>query len=258
MTRQLILGLIVVCSSVFGQSGITPDSVGVLSIATTPPGADIYLDSTYLGRSPLMSPPLRPGGYHLRLFYPSVFAWNPLQMHDSVDVVGGSRVEKQLDLGTYLRVHSIPSGGTLTVGRFPIGRTPFFLNSPATGPGELGMFKEGYDSVTISPHEISDGFVRIRLRPIPGILALPAAGDLVVRSPGADNWSTYASAATMVASGIASALLKDRANKEFDRYLLTKDPGSLSRTRGLDKGAAITLAVSQLSFVILAAILLSE
>lgn len=258
MIGRLILGLFIACSSVLGQSSLTPDSLGVLSVATTPPGADIYLDSTYLGKSPLVSPPLAPGGYQLRIFYPSVMSWNPLRMHDSADIVGGSRIEKQFDLGTHLRIHSIPSGGTVTADRFPIGTTPFLLNSPTTGLGELRIFREGYDSVVLSPRQISEGFVQIRLHPTPGTEATPGPADLVTPTTGADGWTTYASAATMVVSGIASALLKDQANKEFDRYLVTKDAATLSKTRGLDKGAAITLAVSQISFVILAAILLSE
>ena len=72
------------------------------------------------------------------------------------------------------------------------------------------------------------------------------------------HWLTYTSASTMIASGVLSAYLKDRANGDFDQYLRTNDPALLSSTRRLDRQAAISLVVTQLSFALLTYLLLSE
>ncbi|MCX6144801.1 MAG: hypothetical protein NTZ35_16470 [Ignavibacteriales bacterium] len=73
-----------------------------------------------------------------------------------------------------------------------------------------------------------------------------------------DHWPTYVSGLTMILSGVTSAYFKDQANKEFGRYLLSKNPASLSTTNKLDREAAISLVISQMSFVVLSYLLLSE
>jgi hypothetical protein len=62
----------------------------------------------------------------------------------------------------------------------------------------------------------------------------------------------------MILSGVTSAYFKDQANKEFDRYLQSKNPSSLSTTNRLDREAAISLVISQISFVVLSYLLLRE
>lgn len=62
----------------------------------------------------------------------------------------------------------------------------------------------------------------------------------------------------MIVSGVLSAYLKDQANREFDRYLQSRDPAQLTSTRRLDRASAITLAISQVSFAVLTYLLLSE
>ncbi len=258
MTRALVIGLLVLGPSVHGQISTPADSLGTVSITTSPAGADVYIDSLYVGKSPLLNLHLPSGQRYLKVFYPSMFAWNPLQVFDSMDVKKGSHLEKQVVLGTLLRVQSVPSGSVVAVGHFPVGMTPLYLQTPGTNLEELRIFKEGYDSLTVPVRDAKDGLVRVRLKAARGVSGALATGDLVQGSPSSDHWLTYASGATMIASGVASVYLKDRANREFDRYLLTKDPGGLSTTRRLDRGAAATLIVSQISFAILAYILLSE
>lgn len=258
MTRALAIGLLVLGPSVYGQISTPADSLGTVSITTNPAGADVYIDSLYVGKSPLRNLHLPSGQRFLKVFYPSMFAWNPLQVFDSLDVKKGSHLEKEVVLGTLLRVQSVPSGSVVAVGHFPVGVTPLYLQTSGTNLEELRIFREGYDSLTVLVRDAKDSFIQVHLKAARGISGAPVTGDLVQGSPSSDHWLTYASGATMIASGVASVYLKDRANREFDRYLLTKEPGSLSTTRRLDRGAAATLIVSQISFAILAYILLSE
>ncbi len=251
------IGLFAFSSGALGQARSADDSLKAISIVTTPAGADVYVDSTFVGKSPLRNIPVAKGRHILKAYYPSVFSWNPLVAVDSVEVFQGVNPEKQVVMGTLLRVQTDPPGGTVLLGGAIAGTTPLYLQSPELLRDYLQISKLGYDTLVVPMSDENSGYIKARLRPRAGF-PHGAAPGLTQGPPTPDHWLTYASGATMIGSGVLSAYLKDRANKEFDRYMSTKDPGSLSATRRLDKGAAVALAVSQISFAILAYILISE
>lgn len=257
MKKMLIVGLFALCSGALGQVPAANDSLASISIVTTPVGADIYVDTVFIGKSPLRNVSMAKGRHLLKAYYPSVFSWNPRIVVDSMEVVEGANPEKQVLMGTYLRVHTDPAGSTVTVGGGIAGSTPLYLQSPGILQENLFISKPGFDTLVVPVGEQNAGYIRARLNPKAGLPRGTVPG-VASGSPTTDHWLTYASGGTMIGSGVLSAYLKDRANKEFDRYMISKDPGSLSLTRKLDKGAAAALVVSQISFVILAYILLSE
>lgn len=257
MKMTIIIGLLAWYSGALAQVPSVNDSLASISIVTTPVGADVYVDSVYVGKSPLHNVPVAKGRHLLKAYYPSVFSWNPLSVEDSMDVMEGVNPEKQVVMGTHLRVHADPAGSTVTVGGWIAGTTPLNLQTPEILRGSLFISKLGYDTLVVPISDQNAGYIRARLSPKAGFPRGTASG-VTPGPPTADQWLTYASGATMIGSGVLSAYLKDRANREFDRYMISKDPGSLSLTRRLDKGAAVTLALSQISFAILTYILLSE
>jgi hypothetical protein len=257
MKTMLFIGLFTMCSVAVGQVRSANDSPASISISTTPVGADVYVDSVFVGKSPVRNISTVTGRHFIRAFYPSVFSWNPLVVVDSLEALEGANPEKQIVLGTHLRVQSEPTGSTVLVGGTIAGTTPLYLQSPELLRENLSIIKLGYDTLVVPVGDQSAGYLFAKLNPKAGFPRGTITG-VAPAAPTSDQWLTYASGATMIGSGVLSAYLKDRANREFDRYMITKDPGSLSLTRRLDKGAAASLVVSQISFVILAYILLSE
>jgi hypothetical protein len=219
-------------------------------------GADVYVDSVYVGKSPLRNVSVPKGRRLLRVFYPSVFSWNPRIVVDSVEVLEGANPVKQIAIGTVLRVHTDPAGSTVTIGGGVAGTTPLYLQFPEVLQESLHISKHGYDTLVVPIDGQNAGYVRAVLTARPGFA--DGSNSIAARAATADQWLTYASGATMIGSGVLAAYLKDRANKEFEHYMVSRDPGSLSATRRLDKGSAAALTVSQISFAILAYILLAE
>ena len=256
MKKTIIVGLFVYGSLAMGQVPPAGDSLASLSIVTTLPGADVYIDSMFVGKSPLRNVSVSKGRHLLRAYYPSVFSWNPRIVVDSVEVWEGANPEKQIVMGTSLRVHTDPPGSTVTIGDEVAGTTPLYLQFPQVLQENLLITKPGYDTLVVPIGGQTEGYVHAALNPKAGFPR--GANGIATRTPGADHWLTYASGATMIGSGVLAAYLKDRANKEFERYMVSRDPGNLSVTRRLDKGSAAALAVSQISFAILAYILLAE
>ncbi len=68
----------------------------------------------------------------------------------------------------------------------------------------------------------------------------------------------YAAGATMIISGVLSAYLKTKSDKDFDSYVVSHDPALLSSTQRLDKLAGASLFVTELSLGALMYLLLSE
>lgn len=257
MRMMFFISLLALCSVAVAQVRPADDSLASVSIVTTPAGADVYVDSIFVGKSPLRNISITKGRHFIRAFYPSVFSWNPLIVVDSLEAMQGSSTEKQIVLGTHLRVQTDPAGSTVTIGGTIAGTTPLYLLSPELIRENLFISMPGYDTLVVPIGDQSAGTVVAKLSPRAGSLRGTAPG-VATGSPTSDHWLTYASGGAMIGSGVLSAYLKDRANREFDRYLNTNDPGTLSLTRRLDKGAAAALAVSQISFAVLVYILLSE
>ena len=212
-----------------------------------------------MGKSPLQYIPVQRGSHRIKAFYPSVFSWNASVKEDSLEVLDTGNFEKHLVLERILAIHTNPpDGNVLYKGKY-LGVTPLYVRYAPTLEGNLVIQKSGYDSLRIPSNEIKEGFLRLQLRPAGGPEAILPPGDL--RGPdlvATDHWPTYVSGLTMIISGVTSAYFKDQANKEFDRYLLSKNPASLSTTNKLDREAAISLAISQISFVVLSYLLLRE
>jgi hypothetical protein len=259
MTKTLIIASVLVCSSLFSQTSPGPDSSGTVTILTEPSGADLFIDSMYVGKSPLQKIPIQRGSHRIKAFYPSVLSWNASVKEEPLVVSETGNFEKHLVLDRTLAIQTDPPDGSVLSEGKPLGVTPLFIRGTSILEGNLVIQKSGYDSLTIASNEIKEGFLKLQLRPagVPGATLPPSdlrGPDLVAT----DHWPTYVSGLTMIISGVASAYFKDQANKEFDRYLLSNNPASLSTTNRLDRKASISLVISQISFVVLSYLLLRE
>lgn len=256
--RALIL--LTVCSLTlgFGQTVSTEVSKGRFTVQSEPSGADVFIDSNYVGKTPVKGFELQEGSHSVKVFYPSVFSWNALTKADTVNISAGTSVEKTFELGNLLTVVSNPSGGIVLFQGAELGLTPLYFKTPSRLIGELMVQKEGFDAkkVVLTGQERMPIALRLQSTELNTSLTDVLPSDYGL---GASNhWLMYSSVSTMIVSGVLSAYFKDRANRDFDIYLSTKDPGALSSTRRLDRYAAISLAVTQLSFVVLTYLLLSE
>jgi len=259
MTKTLIITSVLVCSSLFSQTSPRPDSLGTVTVLTEPSGADLFIDSMYVGKSPLQNISIQRGSHHIKAFYPSVFSWNASVIEETLEVVAAGNFEKRLVLGNFLKVQTDPPGGNVLYNGKSLGTTPLYIRGALSIAGNLIIQKGGYDSLTVPSDKIKEGFLRLQLRPAGNPGGTLSPGDL--RGPdlvATDHWPTYVSGLAMIVSGVTSAYLKDQANKEFDRYRVSKNPASLSTTNRLDREAAISLVISQISFVVLSYLLLSE
>jgi hypothetical protein len=234
MKTLLTIAMMVMCSTLYGQVSSSADSTGLVTITTDPAGADVYVDSILVGKSPLKRLIVSGGAHLVKAYYPSVFAWNAVMKQDSLTVSGSDEQKMNLVLGTAVRILSDPPGGIVQYEGIDLGATPLFVRLTSQITGDLVVLKDGYDSLLLSPSKLEQSLLRVRL-------TAKQESGLQVRP-----------------SGVASAYIKDRANRHFDLYLQTNNPADLTSARRLDRGAAATLIISQISFAVLAYFLLAE
>jgi len=174
-----------------------------------------------------------------------------------------------------LSIHSNPQGaevyeGSRFVGMTPIERLPvtggthvftLFYPSPhswdAVWKSDTMAVTRDQETRSVVDFGVSTKSILMPQR-IPMKITDPGLFLADAKNENGNRWLKFAAGGTMIISGVASAYFKDHSNKDFDSYVATGDPGLLSSTHRFDRLAGITLGISQLSFGLLAYLLLSE
>jgi len=174
-----------------------------------------------------------------------------------------------------LSIHSEPEGAEIYQGSRLIGVTP--IDSLIVMQG-IHIYRSFYpsarfwnpvsslDTVLVLSSQKNMCLVRFGVLANNGIfkrqVITPEHEPAASYSPSvADNdrsWIGYASGATMIVTGAASAYLKTNSDNYFNTYISNRDPNLLSKVRRLDRWAGISLFISEISFGVLTYILLSE
>jgi hypothetical protein len=176
---------------------------GWITIVTSPEGADVYRNKTYLGKTPIHRLASVEGKQILQLFHPSAATWNAVAITETLSVRRGEETRITLEV-SHLQILGVVQPELLSPDKTPD------LNS------------------TTSNQE------RKKL------------------------WVGYVAGAAMIVSGMTAAYLKDQANKDFDTYVQTRDPGTLATTQRLDRQAGVALTITEVSLGVLLYLFLSE
>lgn len=233
---------------------------GWISIVSVPSGAEVFIDSVFVGRTPLKRHAIFRGQHRLRLIYPWTTAWNAVERVETVEISSDAHLEKAFELGTVLSFNTLPSGVQVTHQGSILGTTPMYYHTQSLLKGELKLSKPGFHPITVPLASDSIALTPIRLRPIQN-LDVPDLPEVLASSSMSgreNNWVATAAGSAMLVSGVLAAYLKDQANGNFDSYVRTKDPGLLARTNRLDRQSAAALIVSEVSFAILTYLLLFD
>jgi hypothetical protein len=233
---------------------------GRVTVASKPSGAGVYLDSSFVGTTPLVRSDVRAGVHELRVVYPKTTSWMAVSKKQSIELAADQTVFYSFELGSVVTVNSRPSGAGVYLQDRQLGTTPLYYKASDPLNGTLLLKKAGYEPTAIA---VAPGYPipsRIDLTPLGngGPDKLPEVLPTDYRNGSSPRWMTYAAASSMIVSGVLSAYWKNQANHDFDLYNTTKDPALLSSTQHYDNLSGITIVLSHLSFALLAYLLLSD
>ena len=255
--KQVILLLITLSVPLMAQDSTQAGRRGSLTVATDPPGGEVFLDSLKVGRTPLNHVGADSGTHVLRVFFPSASSWNAFMRSQEVHIQPGNDLSVSYEFGSLLSIRSVPSGATVSHNGTDLGVTPLMIRSNARLRGSLLLSKDQFEPVTVSLSDSSNSTFFLKSLGT----ARDQSQEVMLEQSGVSNprmWATYGSAAGMVASGILAAYFKDQANKKFDLYVSTRNNSYLASTNRLDRQSAIALVITEISFAALSYFLFTD
>lgn len=257
MRLLLFLCFLIAASSNLGAQE-KAGAVGALSVLSVPPGAEVYVDSDFVGIAPKEVAGLKTGLHIVRAFYPSVTSWNCFSRIDTVNIQPGSNVNLMWEFGSIINLNTVPSGASVLYNREPLGVTPFMWKSRESLQGIFTLEKAGYQR-----HEVFSpgrGYFSslIWLTKNPDVRPPGDILDAQVDGETAQPWMTYLAGSAMIVSGFLAAYFKDQANRNFNEYQKTQDQSTLDTKDRLDRLSGVSFVLTQISFGILAYKLLLE
>ncbi len=264
-TTITCLALLVCCGEYAFTRPSPDDSVTVSEVAGVKIFADIdsalvFLDGSYVGRTPFAADSLRPGTYIFRISHPHIESWLGTTVTDSLVLAPGQTQTLHYAVRSYVSVNSQPSGAGVYLDDSLAGTTPFLLHPSLLHPGlRVALKKEGFETVSLGASELSGSVFQTALKA--GWQRLPPDESQLFVSP--DGWSTrriglYVSGGVSVLAGIAAAYFKIAADERQAAYLQSGTPALLTERRRLDTWAGVSFALTQVGLALFCYLLISE
>ena len=228
-----------------------------ITLTTDPSGAEMLLDSTLLGRSPIIGAELTAGKHTIRARYPSLEQWDASSLTDTIDLAPGAEISRFFLLSTPVRLDSRPQGATLIEQGRSVGTTPLYYQVGTHSPSLL-LAVPGFDTMTVSRAALLNLAGPVELRPVVGTPPPVQTPAIDASKERLHDWPAFVAASVMIASGVLSAYFKVQANHNFDSYSNTGNNALLSKTHTQDRISGTALVVTEVSFAVLSYLLLSD
>ncbi len=222
---------------------------GTLTVASEPEQCWVRIDSVLVGKTPLRNLEL-PVGEHIVIVYPPQNGlWNIEEKTYNISISNDSPTDLNAVFRNPVFINTMPYGATLFSDTTNFGNTPLYLSFEENRGKSFRLIKNGYKPYEFrltSPASIlaeleQDANYR-KETPKPQLLGLIRRSHLK---------SKFTLLAASVASSWASFILKNKANKNFDKYEASSDPVQIDKfwnnTKKYDRLSDITLGISYAS-----------
>ncbi|CUS96301.1 PEGA domain-containing protein [Candidatus Chrysopegis kryptomonas] len=237
---RLILALIFF---LFTSISLSQESYGILNIDSEIHGASVFIDSQYVGLTPISNFKIKPGTYALKLKNPQIADWLEQDVVQKVEVKAGDTLNLFITFEKFIKINSIPFSAEILLGDSVIGLTPSVFKLREIFGKRLRIKKQGYDEaeilidgkttkfeINLVPKKEAEAELRTERRSRLNV-ALPIAG-------------------ISLANGILSIYFKSKADALYNEYVSTGDPEKLNKMKQYDKIAGITLVIFELTAII--------
>ncbi len=225
--------------------GMPKDRMSWLSVKSDPAGGHVFVDTSYVGITPIDSIPVQPGQHVLQCFQGDPTRWESSAVIETLQCPAGQVTERRLTFPRYLYVQTDPYGAVVQSGGKRIGATPLWI--PLTdGQSTCTFVEEGFENLTAQI--ISDTL--LHLQPSTAF-SNSTPGTLAIKLPKNDI-PIYLTAGAAVVFGTTSAYFKIKADHLNTDYSSTSDPSNLSRIHHYDTLAGISLLLCQINVIGLA------
>ena len=218
-------------------------------------GIKIYSDTVLLGATPLDSLQIGEGKHILTFVNPEAIKWRYSSIVETVTVHPSEHLCRTVSFPIIYHITSTPFNAMVQYGDSVIGQTPLLLSGTLRA-GQIIISKEGYQAAILSLN--TDNFeVHAELRPLEHTVPHTRSMYLADIQP-KNNLPIYITTGTSVISGVIAAYCKIKADSYYNDYQINRNPHTLNDVKRLDTLSGISLAVSEVSLVMLSYFLISR
>ncbi len=235
---------------------VLPHRAGLV-VSSNVNGASVYIDSLFLGVTPLEHGDLDPGVYRLRVVHPNRRNWYRESIEDSIELNPDKWSDYNARFEYVYQVHSIPFGARIFYNNVFKGETPAALRTPQPFVGSLLLRKDGYEDATFELNRWNGQVIEVPLTRLRGIGDSKTFLDVETNRM-RHKTPILISSIVGIASGVAAVYFKQQADDAFNEYERTRDPKLLSRTDRYDTISGVSLVAFEVSLASLAFLLLSQ
>jgi hypothetical protein len=229
----------------------------LLSLSSNLPTAQVYADTTYLGRASAGVFQMPPGTTTLRLVPAEGDAWSIAPQVRTIDVHPGDTVAVRMDFPYHYKIETIPFGAPVYLdgadGRHLLGTTPLVHRSdtPLSAPFIIDLKGYQIEKVSAPGRDVWNRHV-LTLDPALPLQAETSGPEVDWKPPPRRRrWIDVAAASVAVAAGAYSIHQKFRADDLYEEYQSTRDPALKSRVEAHDARALAGLGVMQIGLGVL-------
>ena len=232
-----IAALTAAAVTAFAQD-IDPPLTGMIEVASEPPGAEVFLGDSLIGRTPLRIAVKHADS--VLLYHPSRTAWDAQCRALPADPLRADQGVVLVRFDARVQLRTLPHGARVFRGDSLLGTTPLFVDRD---DGTLRIEALGYTGSDWDPSKSDRREVLVTL----DALDPPADSRVQFRSTGLQlpPAEVLLPAGIGLAAGIAAVIFKQKADGLYDDYLVSGDDTLLSQTKKYDIYAGISLALLQ-------------
>jgi len=189
---------------------------------------------------------LPPGEHTVERIAGSEFRWSVHRSVDSVLIQPGTFTVVEPTTDSEHLITSEPDGAHVYRDGAKIGSTPLRFRHEGPSEGWVSVAMDGYEDKVIT---LSRAHEHIILIPESGTRLRPMDAARSIQPVVNNKTWTITSAVAMVASSVAAAYLKEKANRSLEEYQRTGSQAALDDVRRFDLYSGIASTTMQVSFV---------
>jgi len=228
---------------------------GTISVRSKLTGVQVFIDTTFIGITPIENYIVSEGSHILRFVHPANNVWLNSTVVETVFVHPSDHIERTVIFPHCWMIRSEPYGAIVQHLDSIIGYTPMIVSS-TSDKYVIKLSKENFQDIMVLLTNTL-GEINVMLEPTEGLINnqrsfLKAGKQSEIPS------SVYIAGGTAVVSGTAAAYFKIKSDRLYKDYRRTNSGSSLNQVRRLDIVSGVSLAVSEISLFVLSYLLLSK
>ena len=221
----------------------------VISVASTPAGCWVQIDSIMAGQTPLHSFSVSAGNHVVRVFPPNNGVWDIQEHRTEIQINEGENRWIRVEFASPVLINSLPYGATLYQDTSIIGTTPLHISFDANEGNRFQIRKNGYHPFLFTLTERQA--ILAELEADASYAEANKKSQFLGLFPKERVKSKFTLLALTVVAQWGAFYLKNTADKNFDKYRESADPALQKKywdnTQRYDRLSEITLGTSYVS-----------